>query len=173
VLYSRPLRRLLTGARRVRDAFSAKAVVGLIGLSAAIGSAADSGHYSPVGGIEVFYGVIPSQVILGHPVEHAERKMHGGVPVGADQYHLIVSLFDGRTQDRIVDADVSARISAVGLHTQQKKLESMEFAGAVTYGNYFRMPRRGPYRIELDIRRPGAPRQASAIFEYTHPRRMQ
>ena len=110
------------------------------GLWAATCSAADPGYHSPVGDIEVFYGVIPSQVVLGHPVEHAERKMHGGVPPGRNQYHLIISLFDGKTKQRIVDAGVSARISAVGLHTQQKKLKPMEFAGAVTYGNYFRMP---------------------------------
>ena len=142
----------------------------VIGLWTAIGSAAGSGPPSPVGDIEVFYGVIPSQVILGHPVDHAERKMHGGIPVGADQYHLIVSLFDKRTQKRIVDADVSVRISAVGLPAQRKRLESMQFAGAETYGNYFHMPPLGPYRIEVDIRRPGAARSVSATFEYSHPR---
>jgi hypothetical protein len=157
----------------VGGVFSARAVAGLVGLWASICSAADSGHPLPVGDIEVFYGVIPSQVIFGHPVEHAERKMHEGIPAGTDQYHLIVSLFDERTNQRIVDADVSARISAAGLRAQQKKLESMQFAGAVTYGNYFHMPQPGPYRIEVDIRRPGAARPVSATFEYSHPRRVR
>jgi len=153
--------------------FFAIVVAGLIGLSTAICLAQDSGNHGPVGNIEVFYGVIPSRVILGHPVDHAERKMHGGVPVGADQYHLIVSLFDRKTQERIVDADVSARISAGGLREQRKTLEPMEFAGAQTFGNYFQMPEPGPYRIEVDIRRHRAAKAVTTRFEYSHPRRLQ
>ncbi len=118
----------------------------------------------------MFYGVIPSQVILGHPAEHAERKMHRGVPSGADQYHLIVSVFDERTKQRIVDADVSASISSAGLQVQRKKLEPMEFAGAVTYGNYFRMPQRATYHIVVEVSRPGSPGPVSATFAYSHPR---
>jgi hypothetical protein len=155
------------------DVFYAIVIAGLIGLSTATCSAEDSGNHSPVEDIEVFYGVIPSRIILGHPVDHAERKMPGGVPVGVDQYHLIVSLFDGTTQERIVDADVSARMSAIGVRTQRKTLEPMQFAGAQTYGNYFQMHEPGPYRIEVDIRRHRADKAVTTRFEYSHPRRLQ
>ena len=151
----------------------ARLVIALLGLWTGIGTAADSEHHDSFRNIEVFYGVIPSQVLLTHPIEHAERKMHHGVPPGADQYHLIVSVFDERTKQRIVDADVSASISSAGLQVQRKKLESMEFAGAVTYGNYFRMPQTGPYRIVVDVKRVGSPRPVSTRFEYSHPRRLR
>jgi len=60
------------------------------------------------GDLEIFYGVIPAEAILGHPADHAERKMHDGVPYGAGQHHLIVSLFDARTRQRLTDATVRA-----------------------------------------------------------------
>jgi hypothetical protein len=123
------------------------------------------------GDLEVFYGVIPAETILGHPADHAERKMHDGVPRGAGQHHLIVSLFDGRTRERVTDATVRARVTEPGLAPQRKMLEAMTIAGAITYGNYFRMSGAGPYRIEIEISRADAGGPLRASFEYYHPRR--
>jgi len=119
---------------------------------------------------EEIYGVIPAEIISGHPADHVERKMHGGVPRGSGQHHLVVSLFDVKTGRRIENAQVSARIGELGLTPQSKTLEPMQFAGTVTYGNFFTMTSPGPYRIEIDLRpHGGAP--ARAVFEYRHPRR--
>ena len=123
------------------------------------------------GNLEIFYGVIPAEVILGHPADHAERKMHGGAPARAGQHHLIVSVFDGRTGRRVTDAAISASVSEPGLARQRKPLESMTFAGAATYGNYFLMSATGPYRIEVEIRRQGSAAPVKTSFEYSHPRR--
>jgi hypothetical protein len=123
-----------------------------------------------IDGIDVFYGVIPAEVIRGHPPEHAKTKMHGGVPRGSGQHHLIVSIFDVKTGRRIEDAQVSARISEPGLAPQSRDLEPMQFAGSTTYGNFFSMSSTGPYRIELTIR-PHGRASAQAVFEYRHPRR--
>ena len=123
------------------------------------------------GDLEVFYGVIPAETILGHPEDHSERKMHDGVPRGAGQHHLIVSLFDGRTHERVTDATVRARVTEPGLAPQRKTLEAMTIAGAITYGNYFRMSGSGPYRIEIEIIWPGSSSPAKTSFEYSHPRR--
>ena len=123
------------------------------------------------GGLEIFHGVIPAEIILGHPADHIERKMHGGVPGGRGQHHLIVSVFESKSRQRIADAAVTARVTEVGLGGQQKKLEPMQFAGAMTYGNYFRMAARGPYRIEIEILRPGSTGPVKTSFEFSHPRR--
>jgi len=123
------------------------------------------------GDLEIFYGVIPAEVILGHPADHAERKMHDGVPRGAGHHHLIVSLFDGRTRQRVTDATVWTRVTEPALAPQRKMLEAMTIAGAITYGNYFRMSGSGPYRIEIEIIRPGSTGPVKTTFEYSHPRR--
>lgn len=132
--------------------------------------AAATGQVARVNGIDVFYGVIPAEILRGHPADHAERKMHGGVPRGSGQHHLIVSLFDIKTGQRVDSAQVSARIGEPGLTPQEKNLEPMQFAGTATYGNFFAMTRPGPYRIEVDVRRHGDSKPAQAVFTYRHPR---
>ena len=142
----------------------------LFGLSMGFAVAAETGQVTRVNGIDVFYGVIPAEIISGHPADHTERKTHGGVPRGSGQHHLIVSLFDSKTRQRIENAQVSARIGELGLTPQSKTLEPMQFAGTVTYGNFFTMTSSGPYRIEVEIRPHGGV-PAKAVFEYRHPRR--
>lgn len=139
-------------------------------LSAGLVFAAETGQVARVNGMDVFYGVIPAEIISGHPENHAERKMHGGVPRGSGQHHLIVSLFDAKTRRRIENAQVSARIGEPGLAPQSKTLETMQFAGTVTYGNFFTMTSPGSYRIEVEVRPHGGV-PAKAVFEYRHPRR--
>ena len=142
----------------------------LVALPAIATPATQTGQVARVNGIDVFYGVIPAEIIRGHPAGHAESKMHGGVPRGSGQHHLIVSLFDVKTGKRIDTAQVSARIGEAGLAPQSRTLEPMQFAGTITYGNFFSMSSPGPYRIEVEIRpHGGAP--AQAVFEYRHPRR--
>lgn len=110
------------------------------------------------GNLEIFYGVIPAEAIFGHPADHPERKMHDGIPGGSGQHHLIVSLFDARTRQRVTDASVRASVTEPGLAPQRKMLEAMTISGALTFGNYFRMSGPGPYRIES--RSAGLRRQA-------------
>lgn len=123
------------------------------------------------GGLEIFYGVIPAEILLGHSASHEERKMHGGIPRGRGQHHIIVSIFDGKTQKRVENAAITAKVGELGLGIQEKKLDPMQFAGTVTYGNYFRMSSSGPYRIELEIRIGAAAIPVKSTFEYSHPRR--
>jgi hypothetical protein len=138
-----------------------------------LGNAVAAERQQPLktGGLEIFYGVIPAEMILGHPSDHDERRMHGGVPSGSGQHHLIISLFDARTRARVTDATARATVTEPGLATQQKALEPMVFAGALTYGNYFRMTGPGPYRIEVEILRPGSTIPVKTTFGYSHPRR--
>lgn len=100
--------------------------------------AAEAGQVARVDGMDVFYGVVPAEIVSGHLTDHVERKMHGGVSRGSGQHHLIVSIFDVKSGQRIENAQVSARISELGLTPQSKNLEPMQIAGTVTYGNFLR-----------------------------------
>jgi hypothetical protein len=145
------------------------AIVLLSVLTAAIPAVADSsGNRQTVGNVKIYLGVIPAQIIFGHPPTHPEASMHGGPPVGDDDYHVIVSLFDARNGEPITHAVVRARVSEIGLLGDEKKLEPMNIAGTLTYGNYFKMEGGGPFRIRLDIRGPGEADQISAVFEHRH-----
>ena len=133
--------------------------------------AAETSQPMRSGGMEIFFGVIPAEILLGHPDTHEERRMHGGAPSRKGQHHLIVSVFDGTTRERIANAAVTARVGEIGLSVQEKKLEPMQFAGTATYGNYFTMAAPGPYRVELEIRKSGDRQQVKTSFVYSHPRR--
>lgn len=132
--------------------------------------AADAGQYKVVDGIAIYWGVLPAEIIRGHVQEHPKSAMHGGVPPGEGYHHVIIALYDSQSRDRITDAEVTAKVEEVGhLAPSGKQLEPMTVAGTVTYANYFKMPVKGPYRISLQIRRPGSPRVIEAQFEYRHP----
>lgn len=121
-----------------------------------------------VGNLEIFYGVMPAEVLRAHPPDHTERAMHGGVPGARNTYHLVVSLFDTKKQVRITDAQVQARVSEAGLTPQTKALQPMPMAGVVTYGNYFTMTPPGPFRITLDITQPYGGPPVQVNFEHRH-----
>ena len=122
-----------------------------------------------VDGIELFFGFVPAEILRGHPREHDEQTMHGGVPSGRGVHHLIISVFDAKTRTRLTDAAVTASVTEFGMATQNQKLEAMTFGGAMSYGNYFAMPNQGPYEIVVNVRRTGDTKSATARFQYWHP----
>lgn len=121
-----------------------------------------------VSGIKFHVGVLPSENVREHPKDHSESTMHGGASARSDQYHVVVALFDAATEQRIADAEVSARVGPLGMSAQQKQLQAMPIAGAASYGNYFDMPGKGPYRILIQVRRPGVPGTVEASFDHRH-----
>jgi hypothetical protein len=118
-------------------------------------------------GLVVYLGVIPGAMIQGH----AEDPLHDAVPTGPHAYHVTVALFDAATGARVEDAQVDAEVTPLGLSPERRALEPMEIANTVTYGNFFTMRIRGPYRIHVSILRPGAERPATAEFTYEHTAR--
>lgn len=121
------------------------------------------------GGMTFYLGVVPAEIVQGHPPGHAERDMHKGPPSGASKYHVMVAIFDAKTGERVTDAEVRARVESVGLmQGQEKALEPMPIANAVTYGNFFDMSGRGTFRINLRVRRPGKDRPVEVRFEHVH-----
>ena len=127
------------------------------------------GDSQTVDNVAIYLGLMPTEMIRGHPAEHAENSMHGGPAPASGQYHVLIALFDAKSGARISGASVTARVSEVGLVGPEKTLEPMEIAGTETYGNFFPMAGHGPFRIEVAIRLPGQSREIRAHFEHRHP----
>ncbi len=147
------------------------AVLSIATLGASTAFAADSTTHKVVQGVAIYLGVLPAEMILGHPKPHTEAEMHGGVPAGQHQYHVTVSLFDNASGKRISGVKVSARVYEINRAGTQKKLEPMLIVDTISYGNYFNMPTtNNPYRIRVLIELPGIAGIIETEFEYQHAR---
>lgn len=136
-------------------------LLGLVGIAATV-HASDTGDRQVVDGVAIYFGVLPAELVLGHPREHPESEMHGGVAVGDS--HVLVGLFEAGSGRRIGGAEIIARVTAGSGSEVSKPLEAMVIGGSASYGNYFPLKGAGPFRIELRIRRPGAPGEIRAVF---------
>lgn len=146
-----------------------KALLLLVFPPTGFAAGVETGQIARMNGMDVYYGLIPAEIVRGQPSRHVE-KIHGGVPRRSGKQHLVVSVFDVNTGKRIENAQVSARVSELNLTPQSKTLEPMNIAGTVTYGNFFSMSGPGPYRIEIEVR-PHGGTPAGVVFEYRSPRR--
>lgn len=124
--------------------------------------AEDAERHQSVAGLEVYLGVLPAELVSDPAAFHEgeQRKKH--------RYHVMVALFDSNTGERITDAKVKATVTILGLTGTTRKLEPMPDE-LVSYGNYFRLPKPGIYRIQVKIRRPGAGSASVAGFVYKRP----
>lgn len=159
-----------------RDRRRSKATLGMLLIAVlfawgtVLPAAAGPGHAREIDGMVAHLGVLPAEIVLGHPREHPEGGMHGGVPTVPHDYHVLVVLLDKLTGANVVSADVSAVVTEPGRPGVKKRLEPMTIvAGRPSYGNYFSMPGPGPYRIEIEVRRRGKIGTARVTFVYSHP----
>jgi hypothetical protein len=128
--------------------------------------AAEIGEAKTAGGLTVYVGVVPAEIVKRqHP---AGPQVHGRVPKGAHEYHLVVAVFDAATNTRITDATVTAKVSGLGLSGPQKTLEPMKIADTVTYGSFFTL---SPdlYTIKVTVERSGG-QAVTFDFKYDHRR---
>ena len=156
--------------QRIHRVVAGTILAALFAATAGTVWASDTGQLQVVQGVEIYFGMLPSEIFQGHPQEHPEGTMHGGVSATANSYHLLVALFDRATGKRIGDAEVSAWVSEGEKPGPHKKLEPMLMAGAASYGNFFDMPSPGPYRIHVQIRRAGIAGVIEAEFDYLRAR---
>ena len=119
-------------------------------------------------GITIYYATIPAEIIRGHPQEHPEATMHGGIPRSLHAYHVMVALFDAKTFQRITDADVTANVAEAGFAGEKKRLEKFTVADAVTFGNYFEMRPNIGYRVIITVKTPGSKDEARVEFQFKH-----
>jgi hypothetical protein len=59
----------------------------------------------------------------------------------------MVALFDQETGDRISNAKVHATVVGPDGASSTKELESMVTSGVISYGNYFRVPDSGSFKM--------------------------
>ena len=100
------------------------------------------GESKTSGGLTVYLGVVPAEIVKGPSPHSAEQPMHGRIPRGPHEYHVVAAVFDAATGARVSDASVTARVSGLGLSGPSKKLEAMEITGARSYGAFFNLPGR-------------------------------
>jgi hypothetical protein len=156
----------------------------LLLMSPGLASAKDTGsHSQSAGGITAYIGVVPAEIVKGHPTAHTEATMHGGVPPGSHQHHLIVALFDTNTGARLSNLSVAVTVFGPGntqiygqTHptpwgtkppvTPRTVLQSMSIAGTTTYGGFFQLPQPAAYTIQIVANRPGKARPVVLNFVY-------
>jgi len=122
-----------------------------------------------VDGVAIHFGVMPAEMVQGHPKRHPEAQMHGGPPAGGrHRDHVVVALFDSATGKRVENAEVTAGVMEIGSAGRSKKLEPMQIAGTVTYGSYFDFASGDGYHLIVRIHIPGRERPIEAEFEHRH-----
>lgn len=147
---------------------SALAACLVLGDGAGIVGAAEPELSKTNGGLTVYLGVIPAEIVKGPGPHSAERPMHGRIPRGPYEFHVVAAVFDAATGARVSDAAVTAQVSGLGLSGTKKKLEPMQIEGTTTYGAFFNLPGRDIYTVKLSVERPGAARLTTFDFKYDH-----
>lgn len=128
--------------------------------------AAEAGDSKTAGGLTVYLGIVPAEIVKGqHP---AGPQVHGGVPKGSHEFHVVAAVFDAASNARITDATVTAKVSGLGLSGPQKTLEPMKIADTLTYGAFFNLSA-DLYTIKLTVQRPGS-QTVAFDFKYDHRR---
>jgi hypothetical protein len=129
--------------------------------TAALAQAADD-YTRTAGGLAVYLGVLPAEIIKGQPV------MHGGTPAGRHEHHIVVAIFDAASGARVSDATVTARVSGLALSGSEKTLEPMNIGDTITYGGFFNLPGLDLYTIRITVRRTGSQQPVVLDFRYDH-----
>jgi hypothetical protein len=130
--------------------------------STGLANAAETDLSKTAGGVTVYLGVVPAEIVKGLPAgSSTERPMHGRIPKGPHEYHL-AAVFDDAS-----DAVVTAEVSGLGLAGNKKKLELMQIAGTTTYGAFFDLPGFDIYMVKLTVEPSGAG-PAVLQFKYDH-----
>jgi hypothetical protein len=144
------------------------ALAGVFALVSGASFADDPTGYIHVKGLDVYYAVLPAELIRGYSKGSPEFSMHGGTPAGKHQHHVMVALFEGQALERITDAQVKATVTEIGLAGKVRELEPMLTVDALTYGNYFYFSNLTTYRVMIEIRRAGSTKVIKASFENKH-----
>lgn len=120
---------------------------------------------------QVYLGVVPANRITKDPyLIDRDVSLHGGIKsLSANDYHVMVAIFDKKTNERIKDATVTAKVEKKGLMSGDEivlPMEKMITSGTVTYGNFYRMSRDESYEIEVVIYRPRQSGYEEVEFTY-------
>ena len=158
---------------RPRERASCHALLAALGLASLLLAACSRDlprSMQTVDGMTIYLGVIPAELVRGHSTAPGDpQALHGGTPLDRSSHHIVVALFDAKSGARVTDAEIRAAVrDRSGSHASDAVLAPMEINGAMSYGNFFLMEGTGLWRIQLEIRRPGAAHPVAADFAYEH-----
>lgn len=132
-------------------------------------AADDASNFRAAAGLSAYIGLLPAEIVRGHPKGHPEAEMHGGAPTGTHSYHLVVALFDEASGSRIENADVTATVSGLGhIGRSSIRLDAMSIEDTITYGNFVDLRARERFDIVLTIKTPDRADPTSLIFADEH-----
>ena len=151
----------------VKAAFGlAQAAVVMLFVGTAV--ADHSSGYQATNGLTIYYAVIPAEILRSYPKGSPEAIAHESIPRGKNVHHLLVALFEGKSMERIMDAQVIVGVRETGLGWAKKRLEPMTLNDALTYCNYFTFSSHAIYTIKIEVRRPGSSAVVTTEFEFRH-----
>lgn len=144
-------------------------IVFLTALSPTI--AADDAFHRETANYRVYLGVVPASLIKKNPtLVDNDKQLHGNPSAQAQNaQHVMVTIFRKAGGARVLNATAIAEVrpkKLFGGRGTEKPLEKMITSGVVAYGNYFDMPERGEYRIDIRIYELGKDGKEEVDFVY-------
>jgi len=103
-------------------------------------------------GLDIYLVVIPAEVLSTHSQTHINSDMHSQNKLDSGgQFHLAVSVIEAKSQRRLQDMELQARVVSKNSLGPKKLLEGMLMSGQLVYGNYFFIPGDEVYQVEVTI----------------------
>ena len=139
--------------------------------SITVSQAADSNWHTDTKSYRVYLGVVPTSMIKQDlTLIDKDKSLHGGVhKATSSSQHVMVSIFTKKENKRVLNATVIAEIKNkkfIKKNKITKPLEKMETSGEITYGNFFNLPSKNKYAIEVEIYQPNKNGYEKAKFIY-------
>ncbi len=134
--------------------------------------AAETEQSQTAGGLMVYLGVVPAEIVKGPPTHVLLSKGPHEYEISSKsphEYDIVAAIFDAASGERVSDGVVTAEVSGLGLPGGNKRLEPMQIGGTTAYGGFFELPGSDLYIVKLTVERGGA-KPTVMEFKYDHRR---
>ncbi|MDZ4318849.1 MAG: hypothetical protein U1A07_08420 [Phenylobacterium sp.] len=128
------------------------------------------GQSQVVDGLKFDYGLVAEPARGAPPASHPDPSMHGGAPAQPHTYHVVLSVADAKTGQKVDASEVAVGLSGPGHPgTNIAPMEAMSVNGQASYGHYVVLPEPGPYRLEFRVTPSGKHQPVKARFTLERP----
>lgn len=128
------------------------------------------GQSQVVDGLKFDYGLVAEPARGAPPASHPDPSMHGGAPAQPHTYHVVLSVADAKTGQKVDASEVAVGLSGPGHPgTNIAPMEAMSVNGQASYGHYVVLPKPGPYRLEFRVTPSGKHQPVKARFTLERP----
>ncbi|MFC3068458.1 hypothetical protein [Phenylobacterium soli] len=137
---------------------------------AACAPRAVKGQSQVVDGLKFDYGLVAEPAAGAPPASHPDASMHGGPPAQPNSYHVVLSVADAKTGQKIDASNVAMGLSGPGHPgTNIAPMEAMMVNGQASYGHYVVLPEPGSYEFEFRVTPSGKHQPVKARFILDRP----